>query len=74
MIQGPKNIAITCRFDVPFEFQVFFTEGAFDPDNDLVREVLRSGGERRERLLAVIDESVSAALPKLTDDLTAYLG
>ena len=74
MIQGPKNIAITCRFDVPFEFQVFFTEGAFDPDNDLVREVLRSGGERRERLLAVIDESVSAALPKLIDDLTAYLG
>ena len=65
--------AITCRFEVPFEFQVFFTEGVFDPDNDLLREVLRSGHERRERLLVVIDESVTAAMPKLTDELTAYV-
>lgn len=65
--------ALTCRFEVPFEFQIFFTAGVFDPDNELLREVLRSGGERRERLLAVIDESIIAAMPKLSDDLTTYL-
>jgi 3-dehydroquinate synthase len=65
--------AITCRFEVPFEFQVSFTEGVFDSGNDLLREVLRSGRERRERLLVVIDESVIAAMPKLTDELTAYV-
>jgi 3-dehydroquinate synthase len=73
VIQMNNEGAITCRFEVPFEFQVFFTEGVFDPHNDLLREVLRSGGERRERLLAVIDESVLTAMPKLTDELTAYL-
>lgn len=72
MIQN-NEAAITCRFEVPFEFQVFFTEGVFDPDNDLLREVLSSDGERRERLLTVIDESVLAAMPTLSDELTAYL-
>ncbi len=72
MIQNAQA-AITCRFEVPFEFQVFFTEGVFDPSNDLLRQVLRSGGERREKLLAVIDESVIAAIPQLAAELTAYL-
>ncbi len=65
--------AISCQFDVPFRFPVYFTEGVFDPGNDLLREVLRSGGERRERLLAVVDESLAAAHPKLPDEIAAYL-
>jgi 3-dehydroquinate synthase len=68
-----SETAISCRFEVPFQFQVFFTEGVFDPDNELLREVLRGGGERRERLLAVLDESLIAASPQLPDELAAYL-
>ncbi len=73
MIEMNNGAAITCRFEVPFEFRVFFTNGVFDPDNNLLREVLRSGGERREKLLAVIDQAVGVALPTLPDELTAYL-
>jgi 3-dehydroquinate synthase len=65
--------SISCQFEVPFRFRVYFTEGVFDPGNDLLREVLRSGGQRRERLLAVFDQSLIAATPALIDELTAYL-
>jgi 3-dehydroquinate synthase len=68
-----NEAAITCRFAVPFEFRVFFTEGVFDPDNSLLREVLGSSSGRREKLLAVIDESLIAAMPKLTGELTGYV-
>jgi 3-dehydroquinate synthase len=73
MIEMNNTAGITCRFEVPFEFRVLFTEGVFDPPNDLLRQLLGSGGERRERLLAVIDASVIAAMPELADQLAAYL-
>jgi len=73
MIEMNNAAAITCRFEVPFEFRVLFTEGVFDPPNDLLRQLLGSGGERRERLLAVIDASVIAAMPELADQLAAYV-
>jgi 3-dehydroquinate synthase len=73
MIEMNNAAAITCRFEVPFEFRVLFTEGVFDPTNDLLRQLLVSGGERRERLLAVIDASVIAAMPELADQLAAYV-
>ncbi len=65
--------AISCQFGVPFRFPVYFTESVFDPGNDLMREVLRSGGERRERLLAVIDGGPMVASPKLSAELNAYM-
>ena len=64
---------ISCRFEIPFEFRVYFTEGVFDRSNDLLRQILHKAGDRRERLLAVFDESVTAANPALIDDLTDYL-
>jgi 3-dehydroquinate synthase len=64
---------ISCQFEVPYRFRVYFTEGLFDRGNDLLREVLREGGERRERLLAVFDEAVVRANPAVIDDLTSYL-
>jgi 3-dehydroquinate synthase len=65
--------AITCQFEVPFGFRVYFTEGVFDPGNDLLREVLRDRGTRRERLLAVFDQSVVTGRPSLVDEIAAYL-
>ena len=47
MIEMNNADAITCRFEVPFEFRILFTEGVFDPPNDLLRHLLGSGGERR---------------------------
>ena len=73
MNQMKSESAVTCQFEVPFRFRVFFTAGVFDYDNDLLREVLREDGSRRERLLAVMDESLLAANPKLGDKITAYL-
>jgi 3-dehydroquinate synthase len=67
-----KN-AISCQFEVPYRFRVYFTEGVFDPGNDVLRGVLREGGKRRERLLAVFDEEVVEPRPSLIDGLTSYL-
>jgi 3-dehydroquinate synthase len=68
-----RQDAITCEFAVPFRFRVYFTEGVFDSDNELLCEVLREGGERRERVLVVLDEAVFAASPSMVDDLGNYL-
>src|SRR5205085_4552780 len=65
--------AISCQFEIPVRFRIYFTEGVFDSSNKLMREVLRSGGERRERLLAVVDQGVMVASPKLSQQLTAYM-
>src|SRR5438874_9059333 len=65
--------AISCQFEVPFRFPVYFTEGVFDAGNDLLRQVLRSGGERRARLLAVVDQGLIAAAPKLSHEFFAYI-
>jgi 3-dehydroquinate synthase len=67
-----QESAITCEFAVPYRFRVYFTEGVFDLDNDLLREMLRESGNRRERLLAVFDEALFAASPSLIDDLGNY--
>ena len=61
---------ITCQFQVPFRFDVFFTQHVFDPANNLLREVLNNGAP--EKLLVVIEESVVASIPALIDDTRAY--
>ena len=45
-----EESAISCQFEVPFRFNVYFTEGVFDSSNDLLRTILREEGKRRERL------------------------
>lgn len=68
-----NDAAIACRFQVPFEFRVFFTENVFDRDNPVLREVLAGGGERRKKLLVIVEESIVAVMPQLETELTAYL-
>jgi 3-dehydroquinate synthase len=61
---------ITCRFQVPFEFTVFFTEDVFSPANSLVRDLLAE--QRREKLLVVIEKPIVAAMPDLTAKIEEY--
>ena len=66
-----KNEApITCQFQVPFRFDVFFTQHVFNPANNLLREVLNHGAP--EKLLVVIEEPIVASMPALIDDIRAY--
>jgi 3-dehydroquinate synthase len=67
------NSAISCQFEVPFRFPVYFTEGVFDRDNELLQNVLHGDGKRRQKLLAVMDEGLVAATPELPDALSEYL-
>lgn len=63
------------KVTVEWVHQVHFTEHAFAPDNPVLRDILRSDGRashRRARVLVVIDEAVSHALPRLADEIAAY--
>jgi 3-dehydroquinate synthase len=68
-----QTSAVSCQFEVPFRFPVYFTEGVFESGNELMREVFRNAGERRERLLTIIDEGVMRATPKLSEELAGYM-
>lgn len=66
-----KNEApITCQFQVPFRFDVFFTRHVFHPANNLLREVLNYSAP--EKLLVVIEESIVVSNPALLDHISAY--
>ena len=66
-----KNEApITCQFQVPFRFDVFFTQRAFDPANGLLREILDHNAS--EKLLIVIEEPIVLSMPALVDNIRAY--
>ena len=62
---------ITCQFQVPFRFDVFFTRQVFNPANNLLREVLNHGAA--EKLLMVIEEPIVASMPALVDNIRTYL-
>ena len=50
------------RFSVPYEYQVWFTEKLFAPDNPILRDALcRLEPDKKHRCLVIIDDGVSAA-------------
>src|SRR3989454_173180 len=56
-----------------FTHRVYFTRAVFAPDNSLLRELLASGaGPSRRKVLAVVDESLSIANPRLLPAIEAY--
>lgn len=58
---------------VAFRHRIYFTRGVFDHDNHLLREVVLDGRRRSPRkALAVVDESLSLANPKLVSRLEKY--
>jgi 3-dehydroquinate synthase len=61
---------ITCQFQVPFRFDVFFTQQVFNPANNLLRELLNHGVP--EKLLVVIEEPIVASMPALIDNIRTY--
>ena len=59
-----KN-AISCQFEVPYRFRVYFTEGVFERGNSVLREVLREGVrlvQEREAKLAALDAALARGL------------
>lgn len=69
----PDETPITCQFQVPFRFEISFTERVFDSANPLLRDVL---SQRRpgapEKLLVVVEEPIVAAMPALLEDIRSY--
>jgi len=63
----------THAFDVPFRFPVYFTSGAWHPENRAVRDAIcRLEPDRRHRVLVVIDEQVALAQPALVGRIQQY--
>ena len=61
------------RFMVAFEYQVSFTRRLFAPDNPVLAEALgRREPDRRHRCLVFVDDGLTAARPRLVDEIVAY--
>ena len=58
---------------VSFRHQVHFTEGVFDPENSLLRDVLVDGSQkRRHKILVILDEALAQAQPTLVRSIEIY--
>lgn len=64
------NTILEQSFSVPFRYPVAFTENLFDPENQILANVLR--GERIPKVLFVIDSGVRDAHPHLIAELKNY--
>jgi 3-dehydroquinate synthase len=63
----------THAFEVPFRFPVYFTSGAWHPENRAVRDAIcRLEPDRLHRVLVVIDEQVALAQPALLGQIQQY--
>ncbi|GEO05315.1 3-dehydroquinate synthase [Adhaeribacter aerolatus] len=66
--------SIQQTFQVPFSYIVHFTEGLFNPDNLLFRNVIaQDGGEGPRKLFFVIDSGVQEAHPDLQINIKNYI-
>lgn len=72
MTQGDDRLSV--RFQLPCEYTVHFTEGAFDPENaTLAAEASRGETGRRQRLFVVVDAGVDRAHPELRAAVGHYV-
>ena len=61
------------RFQVPYEFPVYFTRGLFNRDNTVLVETLsRLEPDKRHRCLVFIDDGVLSSRPDLKSAVMAY--
>ena len=61
------------RFEVPFEYPVYFTDGVLDPDNPVLADALsRLEPDKRHRFLVFVDDGLARARPRLADSVAAY--
>lgn len=64
------NTILEQSFSVPFRYPVAFTENLFDPQNQILVNVLR--GERVPKVLFVIDSGVTDTHPHLIAEIKNY--
>jgi 3-dehydroquinate synthase len=57
---------------VPLHYPVVFTRRAFDSSNNALAELLHGSSDQPRKVLALIDDGVSLAFPKLADELKAW--
>src|SRR6476469_1888592 len=58
---------------VSYRHQVHFTEGAFDPENSILRDVMVDGAQsRRHKVLVILDEALATAQPNLARSIEIY--
>jgi len=61
------------RFSVPYEFPVVLTEGVFDPENPVLRDVLcRLEPAKRHRVVFFVDDGLNSGAVSLLDAITKY--
>lgn len=61
------------NIQVNYRQQVHFVDGAFNPQNTLLRDVLVDGSQkRRHRVLVVVDEALAQAQPQLLRAIEIY--
>lgn len=62
------------RFQVPFQYEVFFTKGLFQDKNPLFKEFISDFGRAdfRKRILFVVDKGVTDAHEGLTAEIVSY--
>jgi 3-dehydroquinate synthase len=59
--------------NVTYRHQVHFTEGAFDPENSILRDVMVDGTQnRRHKVLVILDEALATAQPNLARSMEIY--
>lgn len=60
-------------FRASFEYDVHFTEGVFDAQNDLLERIIESGGDPPpHEVLTVIDDGLITHHPELVEQVAAY--
>lgn len=59
--------------EVSYRHRAFFTEGVFDPENSLLRDIMMDGSQsRRHKILVILDEALAANQPGLTRSIEIY--
>ncbi|GAB3171541.1 3-dehydroquinate synthase [Telluribacter humicola] len=62
------------RFQVEFNYSIFFTQGVFSPQNTTLSDFLRAYGEAgfKRKAMFVVDDGLVDHYPDLVDDITNY--
>ena len=63
------------KFEVPFEFPVYFTAGFLDPDNSVLVDALsRLETDKRHRLMMFVDDGIANVQADFVEKIHAYVG
>jgi 3-dehydroquinate synthase len=58
---------------VSYRHQVHFTDGVFDPENSILRDVMIDGSQkRRHKVLVILDEALATSQPNLIRSIEIY--